>query len=703
MARKNENEHENKRKERNSDLNLPRPTKVRNKKPAPVQVTAEQILRETQECQETKILPPKQNFTDASVLAEYRLQKRKGFEDQTRGSPSNIRRWIKYAQWEELQKDFERARSVWERCLAQGNNYRNPELWLKYANMEMKNKFINHARNILNRGVTLLPREDKLWIKFIHMEEMLGNVAGARQIFELWMNNWMPEQGSLDYLKFELRYNEIERARCFFERYVEFCKPSLKADAWTRFAKFELNNGEVGRARNCFERATKELDSNYEGAEQLFVDFAEFEESCKETKRAEVIYKYALDHLPKFVTRNLYTKFVAFQMRNGKIETIEDAVVAKRRFRYAEEVRENALDYDSWLGYIRLEESAGNKERIRKVYEQAISNVPPANEKRYWHRYIYLWINYALFEELEAQDMEKTRDVYMKCLNMIPHKQFSFAQIWILAAQFEIRQLNLNAARKILGTAIGMAPKSKIFKKYIELELQLFNIDACRKIYDKYLEWWAENCYAWCKYAEMEGDLKETERARAIFELAISQPALDMPELLWKAYIDFEISEGEFQRARELYGRLLDRTKHLNVWISCALFEASAMEEGLKESLHDEQKKQCLERARSVFDNADNYFRTSKPEQKEERAMLLEEWMKMEYRFDNFGDIELVRVKLPKKVKKRRQIVTENGPAGYEEHIDYIFPEETQTTTFKLLEAAYKWKNQKSELDSDSD
>jgi len=35
-------------------------------------------------------------------------------------------------------------------------------------------------------------------------------------------------------------------------------------------------------------------------------------------------------------------------------------------------------------------------------------------------------------------------------------------------------------------------------------------------------------------YAEFEISLAETERARAIFELAISQPALDMPELLWK-------------------------------------------------------------------------------------------------------------------------------------------------------------------------
>lgn len=33
------------------------------------------------------------------------------------------------------------------------------------------------------------------------------------------------------------------------------------------------------------------------------------------------------------------------------------------------------------------------------------------------------------------------------------------AQVWIMAAQFEIRQLRLDAARKILGMAIGMCPK----------------------------------------------------------------------------------------------------------------------------------------------------------------------------------------------------------------------------------------------------
>ena len=66
---------------------------------------------------------------------------------------------------------------------------------------------------------------------------------------------------------------------------------------------------------------------------------------------------------------------------------------------------------------------------LLQVYERAIANIPPAPEKRYWQRYIYLWINYALFEELQAQDMERTREVYRACLKLIPHKAFTFAKV----------------------------------------------------------------------------------------------------------------------------------------------------------------------------------------------------------------------------------------------------------------------------------
>ncbi|GKF62156.1 hypothetical protein Tco_0182210, partial [Tanacetum coccineum] len=74
-----------------TEVKLPRPTRVKIKTPAPVQITAEQILREARERQEAEIRPPKQKITE---LADYRLRKRKEFEDSIRRVRSNKSVWV---------------------------------------------------------------------------------------------------------------------------------------------------------------------------------------------------------------------------------------------------------------------------------------------------------------------------------------------------------------------------------------------------------------------------------------------------------------------------------------------------------------------------------------------------------------------------------------------------------------------------------
>lgn len=134
----------------------------------------------------------------------------------------------------------------------------------------------------------------------------------------------------------------------------------------------------------------------------------------------------------------------------------------KRRAKYQAEVDADQYNFDAWFDLINLAESeeadsveadlssSSPEERVRDCYERAIACVPPVEEKRYWRRYIYLWIKYALFEELDVQDVDRARLVYDACLSTIPHRKFTFAKIWLLAAQFEIRQRALGRARKIL-------------------------------------------------------------------------------------------------------------------------------------------------------------------------------------------------------------------------------------------------------------
>lgn len=64
-----------------------------------------------------------------------------------------------------------------------------------------------------------------------------------------------------------------------------------------------------------------------------------------------------------------------------------------------------------------------------------------------------------------------------------------------------------------------------------------------------------------------------------------------------QAYIEFEISQGEHERTRRLYERLLDRTKHLKVWVSFAKFEAGVPleEEALSQAEEREPDAALLE------------------------------------------------------------------------------------------------------------
>ncbi|KAK1598058.1 uncharacterized protein LY79DRAFT_666366 [Colletotrichum navitas] len=660
------------------------PPKVKNKAAAPVQISAEQLLREAVDRQEVALQAPTQRFADLEELHEFQGRKRREFEDYVRRNRVNLNNWMRYAQWELEQKEFARARSVFERALDVHPN--DIRLWIRYIESEMKCRNINHARNLLDRAVTRLPRVDKLWYKYVYMEEMLGNVPGTRQVFDRWMQ-WQPDEAAWSaYIKLEKRYGEYDRARDIFRAFT-IVHPEPRN--WIKWARFEEEFGTSDMVRDIFGTAIEELGDEFVD-EKLFIAYARYEAKLKEYERARAIYKYALDRLPRSRSMALHKAYTTFEKQFGDKDGVEDVVLSKRRVFYEAQVKENPKNYDIWFDYTRLEETAGDLDRVRDVYERAVAQVPPAQEKRFWRRYIYLWINYAIFEELQAKDVERSRQVYRVCLELIPHKKFTFAKIWLLKAQFEIRQGELTAARKTLGQGIGMCPKDKLFRGYIELELKLFEFLRCRTLYEKHIEWNPSNCQTWIKFAELERGLDDLERTRAIFELAVSQPVLDMPELLWKAYIDFEEEEGEYERTRELYERLLEKTDHVKVWISFAHFELNIPEDEEEAEEEAPISNEAKARARKVFERAHKSMRDK--DLKEEAVTLLNAWLSFERTHGAGDDVEKVQKLMPRKTKRRRRLDDDS----FEEYIDYVFPADDKQTQnlSNLLAMAQAWKKQ---------
>ena len=514
-------------------------------------------------------------------------------------------------------------------------------------------------------------------------------MTGTRAVFERWMS-WEPDEAAWSaYIKLEKRYGEFDRARNIYERFTIVHPESRN---WIKWARFEEENGTSDLVREVFGAAIETLGEEFMD-EKLFIAYARFESKLKEYERARAIYKYALDRMPRSKSMVLHKNYTTFEKQYGDREGVEDVVLSKRRVMYEEQVKENPKSYDSWIDYARLEETSQNPERVRDVYERAIAQIPPSHEKRHWRRYIYLWIFYALYEELENGDVDRAAQVYAEAIKLVPHKKFTFAKLWVLKAQFEIRQGQIDKARKTMGMAVGMCPKNKLFRSYIDLELKLFEFVRCRTLYSKWIESDASNCSAWIKFSELERGLDDLERARAIFELAVEQPVLDMPELLWKAYIDFEEEEGEYELCRNLYERLLRKTEHVKVWISYAHFEINVPDADAEDGEGEDEEARPISdeakaRARTVFERAHKSYRDK--DQKEERVALLNAWKGFEETHGSEADQEKLAKQMPRRVKKRRRLDDDS----FEEYMDYVFPadDEGAAKMSKLMAAAQAWK-----------
>ncbi|KAG5889090.1 hypothetical protein JTB14_002118 [Gonioctena quinquepunctata] len=505
--------------------------------------------------------------------------------------------------------------------------------WLKYAQWEESQEEIQRARSVWERALDVDHKNITVWLKYTEMEMRNRQVNHARNLWDRAVTI-LPEVNRFwyKYTYMEEMLENIPGVRAVFERWMEW-QPDK--EAWQTYINFELRYGEIDRARHIYERF--------------------------------VITHPEVKH---------WIKYARFQENHGLIHS--------SRQKYEQEILQYPTNYNAWFDYIRLVKGEGDVDVTRETYERAIANSPPSTHKQFWRGYIYLWINYALFEELEAKDHERTRQVYKACLELLPHEVFTFSKIWLLFAHFEIRQKNLTAARKLLEMSLGMCPRNKLFRGYIEIEIQLREFDRCRRLYEKFLEFGPENCVTWMKFAELETLLGEIDRARAIYELAINQPRLDMPELLWKTYVDFEISQKKTENARQLYERLLERTSHVKVWLSFAKFELNSQTES----------EINVQLARRVFEKANDSLKNSSD--KEARVLLLENWREFEKTHGGELNQEKVNGKMPRRIKKRQKVIDEDGiEQGWERVLDYIFPEdEANKPNSKLIAAAKNRKEQ---------
>lgn len=682
-------------------------------KQADVQVTASDILQDAGQIRQSTFKRPKQTIQDLDELRSYQLAKRREFEQQLNKNRLNFGQWMRYARWEiDDNHDFKRARSIMERALEV--NVQHVPFWVRYIELELLHKNVNHARNLLDRAVTTLPRSDKLWFMYVQTEESLANYRGVRSVFERWITWKPPMEVWQAYIAFEQRYDEFDNARDIYVRFLQEFPGHL--EIWQRWAAYEASvppsdSVQIARIRGIFEAGIDELAQRKSHNENvaLFVRlWAEWEASMREIERARAIYKVVLDLelLTKEQKSQVFGDFSEFERNHGVSDT-DSTLRLKRLLNLEKNVAENPLDYDSWWELIKAHADKPDTQVIEMLEESVKTHPAHVSKLTSWRRYVFLWIKLAWYYEFRTSDTGAARATWKRALDTVSRQKFSFAKLWILYCEFELRASDdgLVVARKILGRAIGQTsrnkPKGKIFKHYISLEKKLGEWLRVRKLYERWLE--LSVLYdeshdsdlgpaVLKEYVAFESGLDESERCIGLYEAVIQLKSTNLRSLdVYLAdYIEYLKDEMLYDQARSVYRQRIEAAPTSQMWVSFALFESQILSPSQMDELDQaEDEVQFLvenhhrRATRKIFAEA---FLSYRGKSDAENAIrILDAWKDYESAHGTKEDLDKVLAKMPTEVKKRRTV------GGIEEsYVDYVFPE-TKPDISKFLANAKKW------------
>lgn len=662
-------------------------------------ITSEQLIQESFDARTANVSTASHRIQDLDELRAFQLRKRKEFEQQLNKNRLNYRQWIRYARWEiDYNRDFRRARSIMERALSVDPQY--IPFWTLYIHLELGHKNINHARNLLDRATTTLPRNAKLWFVYVQTEEALKNYAMVRNIFERWLR-WDPDSAAWDaYVHFEMRYDEIDRVRALLRRYAARYP---EGTAWEQWADFELAKGDVAHIRAVFETAANTMLAvapNCEHLASITSRWAQWEASQLEYERARAIYTLLVEdkRIGPDQRERIRREQTTFERRHGDSNDIAATVMEKRRDECARRVTEHPL-VDAWWAYLDvLDETHSDTGAIlARAVEQVPSHVPGKKSVE-MRRYAYLWIRYGMWAEFTCGDEERAREVWRNAVATFAKQKVAFAKVWIAYAEFELRTAGLSAARAVLGRAIGVSAKPKIFKFYITLERRLGHWDRVRRLYSRWLEVLPSLDVVF-EYIDFERDAGEHARVDVLFEVGreIEREGKEKTEKseeekttgyqispLFHKLIEYLKDEMRYDDARERFERELEANGYpSSVFIALALFESSILTAAqrveydagtLDEAVVGDEHRTNL---RAVFERAENYYRIH--ERPHDRLVVLQAWRSYEGAHGTEEKQKAVDAKMP---------VFAQGADG---QVEYVFPL-AKPDVSRFMANAMKWK-----------
>uniref|UniRef100_A0A0E0ANG7 Pre-mRNA-splicing factor SYF1 n=1 Tax=Oryza glumipatula TaxID=40148 RepID=A0A0E0ANG7_9ORYZ len=331
----------------------------------------------------------------------------------------------------------------------------------------------------------------------------------------------------------------------------------------------------------------------------LWVAFAKMYEKHNRLDSAEEIFKKAtqvnykaVDHLA-----SIWCEWAEMELRHNNFDkaielmrqaTAEPSVEVKRRAAAEGDEPVQLKVHKSlklWSFYVDLEESLGTLESTRAVYERildlriatpqiVLNYAYLLEENKYFEdafkvyergvkifKYPHvkdIWVTYLtkFVRRYQRSKLERARELFDEAVKQAPpqEKKVLYLQYAKLEEDYGLAKRAMNVYDEAVR-AVPNSEKMSMYEIYIARAAELFGVPRTRQIYEQAIESGLpdRDVMTMCmKFAELERNLGEIDRARAIYVHASNYADPNSHPEFWNKWNEFEIQHGNEDTFREM-------------------------------------------------------------------------------------------------------------------------------------------------------
>ncbi|XP_009008467.1 protein RRP5 homolog isoform X2 [Callithrix jacchus] len=240
----------------------------------------------------------------------------------------------------------------------------------------------------------------------------------------------------------------------------------------------------------------------------------------------------------------LWLQYMAFHLQATEIEKAR--AVAERALKTIS-FREEQEKLNVWVALLNLENMYGSQESLTKVFERAVQYNEPLKV------FLHLADIYA-----KSEKFQEASELYNRMLKRFRQEK----AVWIKYGAFLLRRSQAGASHCVLQRALECLPSTEhvdVIAKFAQLEFQLGDPERAKAIFENTLTTYPKRTDVWSVYIDMTIKHGSQKDVRDIFERVIHLSlAPKKMKFFFKRYLDYEKQHGTEKDVQAVKAKALE-------------------------------------------------------------------------------------------------------------------------------------------------